>query len=214
MVYSAHYDGFGRDADGAIRPGAADNALGVAKLIGLAEAFAAQPSRPRRTIIFLAPTGEEYGNLGTEYWLDHPTWPLAEVAVNINFDGIGTDVFGPVKRVTDYGITYSDAADVVQAVLDGRGIALAPDGAPEQGFFRRSDHFSFTKRGVPPVYLIGGAGTDVLGMQTTATRRGAPNARSNARSGIHTYLSCEPPPLPMRPCTPMTSNRRPASRMA
>lgn len=160
VVYSAHYDGFGREPNGAVRPGAADNALGVAKLVALAEAFARQPTRPRRTIIFFAPTGEEYGNLGTEYWLDHPTWPLSTIAVNINFDGIGTDVFGPVRRVTDYGITYSDAGETVQAVLAARGMALAPDGAPEQGFFQRSDHYSFTKRGIPPVYLIGNAGTE------------------------------------------------------
>lgn len=159
IVYTAHYDAFGGDQAGVVRPGAADNALGVGKLVAIAEGFRPRRSWPRRSLLFFASTGEEHGNLGTEYWLDHPAVPLTRLSANINFDGIGSDVFGRVRRVTDFGISYTDAVSVVEDILRARGIELVPDLAPEQAFYQRSDHYSFAKRGIPPVYLIGGAGT-------------------------------------------------------
>ncbi|MGH9932874.1 MAG: M28 family peptidase, partial [Pyrinomonadaceae bacterium] len=72
VVFSAHYDAYGIDAMGHIFPGAADNALGVAEIISIAEALAASKAKPRRSIIFLAVTGEEYGLLGAKHWSNHP----------------------------------------------------------------------------------------------------------------------------------------------
>jgi len=73
VVYTAHYDAYGIDARGRIFPGAADNALGVAEMISVAEAFAGVTPRPRRSMIFLAVTGEEYGLYGAEHWVRNPT---------------------------------------------------------------------------------------------------------------------------------------------
>ena len=80
VVYTAHYDAYGIDGNGTIFPGAADNALGTATIMAIAEAavksYPKPRERPRRSIIFLAVTGEEYGLLGAEHWVRNPTWPL------------------------------------------------------------------------------------------------------------------------------------------
>lgn len=155
VVYSAHYDAYGVDMDGTIYPGAADNALGVAKLIAIAESLAKSNPKPRRSIIFLAVTGEEYGLLGAEYWLKHPTWPIEKVAASINYDGIGTEVWGPMKNLVDYGFKHSDLGGVVEGVTSAMNVSIVPDPFPEEGIFYRSDHYAFFKKGVPSVYFIG-----------------------------------------------------------
>ncbi len=159
VVYSAHYDAYGIDG-GRIYPGAADNALGTATIAAIAEAFTKgfpkPSSRPRRSIIFLAVTGEEYGLLGAEHWVGHPTWPLEKVAANINFDGIGTEVYGPVKRIVGFGAEHSDLGTVFEDVSVATGNIVTPDPLPEERAFVRSDHYAFVKRGVPALMLMGG----------------------------------------------------------
>ena len=164
VIYSAHYDAYGKDG-GQIFPGAADNALGTATITAIAEAFAkAYPkpaSRPKRSIIFLAVTGEEYGLLGAEHWVAHPTWPLDKVAADINFDGIGTEVYAPVKRVVGFGAEHSDLGEVFKAVTEATGNVVTPDPMPEENAFVRSDHYAFVKKGVPALMLLGGPAGDV-----------------------------------------------------
>ena len=159
VVYSAHYDAYGTEG-GRIFPGAADNALGTATIVAIAEAFAKsfpKPSaRPRRSIIFLAVTGEEYGLLGAEYWVGHPTWPLEKLAADINFDGIGTEVYGPVKRIVGFGAEHSNLGAIFEDVSVATGNIVTPDPLPEENAFVRSDHYAFVKRGVPALMLMGG----------------------------------------------------------
>jgi hypothetical protein len=155
LLYTAHYDAYGKDADGTIYPGAGDNALGVAKLIALAETFAQMKVKPRRSIMFIALTGEEYGLLGAEYWVKHPTWPLGSVAANINYDGIGTDAWGKLGVLIDYGFTHSDLGDVIRQVASASNIFIIPDPQPQERVFYRSDHYVFFKRGIPALYLLG-----------------------------------------------------------
>lgn len=155
VVYSAHYDAFGIDPGGRIYPGAADNALGVAQLLAIAEAFASVPVRPRRSIIFMAVTGEEYGLLGSEQWVRHPTWKLQNIAANLNFDGLGTEVYGPVKRIVGFGREHSDLGAVLESVVAATGNTVVPDPLPEEKAFYRSDHYSFVKKGVPALMLMG-----------------------------------------------------------
>ncbi|MDQ3665417.1 MAG: M28 family peptidase [Acidobacteriota bacterium] len=164
VVYSAHYDAYGIDG-GRIYPGAADNALGTATITAIAEAFTQafpkSSSRPRRSIIFLAVTGEEYGLLGAEHWVGHPTWPLEKVAANINFDGIGSEVYGPVKRIVGFGAEHSDLGAVLEEVSVATGNIVTPDPLPEENAFVRSDHYAFVKRGVPALMLMGGPEGDL-----------------------------------------------------
>ncbi|MEP6707322.1 MAG: M28 family peptidase [Pyrinomonadaceae bacterium] len=160
VVYSAHYDAFGLDTDGTIYPGAADNALGVGKLLALAEVFGKMTPRPRRSIIFSAWTGEEYGDLGSKHWLQHPTWPLEQVAANINYDGIGTDVWGKLAFILDLNFDQSDLNGVVKGVAAASGVEIVPDSSEEEVFYR-SDHYDFIKSGIPGLFLIGGPGEDI-----------------------------------------------------
>lgn len=165
IVYSAHYDAYGIDATGRIFPGAADNALGTAMIMSIAEAFTGafpKPAdRPRRSIIFLAVTGEEYGLFGSEHWVRNPTWPLAKVAANINYDGIGTEVYGQVKRVVGFGAEHSDLGAVFEEVSAAMGTIVTPDPMPEENAFLRSDHYAFVKRGVPALMMMGGPEGDL-----------------------------------------------------
>jgi hypothetical protein len=164
VVYTAHYDAYGIDGSGTIFPGAADNALGTATISAIAEAFVkSHPKpreRPRRSIIFLAVTGEEYGLYGAEHWVRNPTWPLAKVAADINFDGIGTEVYGPVKRIVGFGAEHSDLGAVFEDVSVATGNIVTPDPLPEENAFVRSDHYAFVKRGVPALMLMGGPAGD------------------------------------------------------
>ena len=164
VVYSAHYDAYGIESDGRIFPGAADNALGVATITSVAEAFSKafpKPTeRPRRSIIFLAATGEEYGLFGAEHWVKHPTWPLEKIAADINFDGIGTEIYGPVKRVVAFGAEHSDLGTIFEEVAAATGNIVTPDPMPEENAFVRSDHYSFVKKGVPALMLLGAPAGD------------------------------------------------------
>jgi hypothetical protein len=103
IVFSAHYDAYGLSADNRIYHGAADNALGVAEMLAIAEAMSKAETKPRRSIIFLAVTGEEYGGYGSDYWVKNPTWKIKQVAADLNLDGMGTEVYGPVNSLVGYG---------------------------------------------------------------------------------------------------------------
>jgi hypothetical protein len=156
VIYTAHYDAYGIDSQGQIFPGAADNALGVGEILAIAEAFTKAKTKPARSVIFLAVTGEEHGLLGAEYWVANPTWPLERVAADLNFDGIGTEVYAPVKRIVGFGAEHSDLGQVLEAVVVANGGQMAPDPLPEEKVFYRSDHYPFVKKGVPALMLLGG----------------------------------------------------------
>ena len=88
VVVGAHLDGVG-EKGGVLRPGADDDATGVASLLEMARALAASPKRPRRTVVCTFWTGEEEGHLGSGHWVRHPRWPLARIAAYVNVDMIG-----------------------------------------------------------------------------------------------------------------------------
>jgi hypothetical protein len=155
VIYTAHYDAYGVGADNKSYPGAADNALGVGEMLAIAEAFTRAGARPRRSIIFLAVTGEEYGLHGSEYWVKHPTWKIKQIAANLNFDGIGTEVYGPVKSVVGFGAEHSDLGAVLGEVVSAAGVSIIPDPVPDENTFYRSDHYSFVKKGIPSLMLLG-----------------------------------------------------------
>jgi hypothetical protein len=155
VIYSAHYDAYGEDREGQIHPGAADNALGVAKMLSIAEALARSPRAPRRSVVFLATTAEEIGLLGARYWLEHPTWPLEKLAANLNLDGIDTDTYGPLRAVVVEGLGESDLDDVVAAVARELRLLPLPDIDVASRAFFRSDHYEFALRGVPTIYVFG-----------------------------------------------------------
>jgi hypothetical protein len=97
IVIGAHYDHLGRGGEGSLAPregeihhGADDNASGTAGMLELARIFSAQ--KPRRTIVFIAFSGEEEGLIGSNYYVNHPVVPLANTVAMINMDMIGRQV--------------------------------------------------------------------------------------------------------------------------
>ena len=155
LVYSAHYDAYGLSLDNRIYHGAADNALGVAEMLSIAEVLTRAESKPRRSIIFLAVTGEEYGGYGSDYWVKNPTWKIKQVAADLNLDGMGTEVYGPVKALVGYGSEHSTLGNLLNEVAAATGLRVIPDPMPEEKSFYRSDHYFFVKKGVPGIMILG-----------------------------------------------------------
>jgi hypothetical protein len=155
VVYSAHYDAYGVGADNRIYHGAADNGLGVAEMLAVAETMVKMETKPRRSIIFMALTGEEYGGYGSTYWVAHPTWKLKQVAADLNLDGMGTEVYGPVKVLVGFGAEHSSLGSILTDVAIANGLKVIPDPMPEEKSFYRSDHYFFVKRGIPGLMWMG-----------------------------------------------------------
>jgi Zn-dependent M28 family amino/carboxypeptidase len=161
VVFTAHYDAYGKSASGVVYPGAADNALGTSMIVSIAEALSKTTPRPRRSVIFLAVTGEEYGLLGAKHWVANPTWPMGKVVANINHDSAGTEIYAPVKRIIGWGQEHSTLGPVFEEAVRATGNVVTPDPFPEEKVFTRSDHYEFVKRGVPALMLAGGPAGDV-----------------------------------------------------
>jgi Zn-dependent M28 family amino/carboxypeptidase len=150
VVYTAHWDhfGIGPEVNGdRIYHGAVDNASGTAALLEIARAYKQLKTPPRRSILFLSVTAEEQGLLGSRYYAEHPLYPLARTAVDINMDGM--NVHGRTRDIVMIGMGNSTLDELVAAVAREQGRTVKPDPEPEKGHFYRSDHFSFSKEGVP-----------------------------------------------------------------
>jgi hypothetical protein len=156
VVFTAHHDHLGvglpRDGD-AIYNGAVDNASGVAALLTIARA-ATLARRPRRSLLFMSVTAEEQGLLGSAWYCEHPTFPAAGIAADINIDGL--NVYGRTADVGFTGLGKSSLDEVVVAVAAAQGRTVHGDPFPEKGSFYRSDQFSFARIGVPGIYARGG----------------------------------------------------------
>ena len=157
VIYSAHWDhiGVGKpDANGdAIYNGALDNGSGIAMLIAQAQAFARAP-RPDRSVVFLAVTAEEKGLLGSEYYGQHPLYPLGKTVAMINTDVMGVN--GPARDYSVRGAGDFELVDELKAIATAAGRSFTPERRPETGSFYRSDHFSLAKVGVPAITFTPG----------------------------------------------------------
>jgi Zn-dependent M28 family amino/carboxypeptidase len=159
IVFTSHWDHFGirdpqpgdaKEAD-RIFNGAYDNASGCAGLIELARAMARAPQKPGRSMLFVFVTAEESGLLGSEYFVSHPPMPPAQMAANLNVDGL--NYLGPTKDMVQLGSDRSTLGPMLEAILKQRGRTLGKDLHPERGYFFRSDHFPFAKLGVPALSI-------------------------------------------------------------
>ena len=162
VVYTAHWDHLGRGAavDGDdIYNGALDNASGVAAVLEIARAFTSVEPRPKRSVVFLMVGAEEQGLLGAEHYAEQPIYPLARTLANINIDGVNQ--WGRTKDITVIGMGASDLDDYLRDAAAEQERALRPDPESEKGFYYRSDHFNFAKKGVPALYTD--TGIDFVG---------------------------------------------------
>jgi Zn-dependent M28 family amino/carboxypeptidase len=150
VIYCAHWDhfGIGPEVKGdKIYNGAVDNATGTATLLEMARAYKQLAVAPRRSILFVATTGEEQGLLGSEYYSKRPLYPLARTAAVVNMDAL--NVLGKTHDIISIGMGSSTLDEIVAAEAKAQGRVVKPDAEPEKGFFYRSDHFPFAKEGVP-----------------------------------------------------------------
>jgi Zn-dependent M28 family amino/carboxypeptidase len=165
VAYTAHWDHFGIGAPvngDSIYNGAEDNASGTAMVLEIARAFKQMKVAPKRSLLFLAVTAEEQGLLGSQYYAEHPLYPLARTAAVINLDAL--NLLGRTRDVISVGVGNSTLDEMLAtAAAEQGGRVIKPDAEPEKGFFYRSDHFNFAKHGVPALNPDGG--TDYLGKE-------------------------------------------------
>jgi Zn-dependent M28 family amino/carboxypeptidase len=157
VIYNSHWDhyGIGPEINGdKIYHGAIDNATGIGGLIEIAKAYTQLPVPPKRSILFLAVTGEEQGLLGSSYYAANPIYPLAKTLAVINMDAL--NVWGKTNDVTVIGQGNSELDDYASQVAGEQGRVVRPDPTPEKGSYYRSDHFPFAKEGVPALASEGG----------------------------------------------------------
>ncbi|GAB3924386.1 M28 family peptidase [Mucilaginibacter myungsuensis] len=183
VVFSAHYDHEGLNtAPGAkdkVFNGADDDGSGTVGILAIARAFAqAQKDGkgPRRTVLFLGNVGEEKGLLGSEYYGEHPIYPMANTVADLNIDMIG--------RVGDDYKNNADSANYVfpigSAMLSTELKAISDkandtytklkldyrydDLNDPNRFYYRSDHYNFAKHGVPIIFWFNGTHPDYHGL--------------------------------------------------
>jgi Zn-dependent M28 family amino/carboxypeptidase len=157
ILFMAHWDHLGfmegaQIGDDKIANGAVDNATGVAAVFEFAKRFS--EIETDRSIMFLAVTLEESGLLGSEYFAKYPPINLSNIVAGFNYDAILPTGLTNDMVVVGYGA--SELEDLLEDELSKSGRYINPDPNPDKGYFYRSDHISFAKRGVPVLYADGG----------------------------------------------------------
>ena len=155
IMMAAHWDAYGLGAPDAqgrkVRPGANDDALGVAGVIELARVFKAG-SRPKRTLVFAAWTAEERGLIGSQAYAARPLYPLPKTVANLTLDILQTA--GLARDVLLVGAGQSDLEDDLARAAAAQDRTITPETLPERGLFYRADHFSLAQKGVPVILLM------------------------------------------------------------
>jgi Zn-dependent M28 family amino/carboxypeptidase len=158
-MVSAHWDAYGLgepDAEGrTVRPGANDDALGMAGVFEIARVLRAGPPL-ERSVVFAAWTTEESGLLGSGFYAAHPVYPLEKTVANLTLDILQTA--GPARDVILVGEGQSELEDDLARAAATQGRVVTPENLPENGLFYRADHFSLARRGVPVLLIMAIAG--------------------------------------------------------
>ncbi|MFQ3597129.1 MAG: M28 family peptidase [Chloroherpetonaceae bacterium] len=175
IVITAHYDHVGTGASGNIYNGADDDGSGTTAVLALAEAFAKNNIKPKRSLIFMTVSGEEKGLLGSDYYTQHPTFPLNNTIANLNIDMIGR-MGGDYERSDNPNYIYVIGSDKISLDLDSvlkvqnaltENLLLDykynSDDDPNR-FYYRSDHYNFAKHNIPVIFFFNGTHEDYHGI--------------------------------------------------
>ena len=152
VVVSAHLDhlGVGTPINGdPIYHGAIDNASGVASILEIARSIHDAGATPRRSLVFLALTGEEKFLLGSEFFAGHPTVP-GPIVANVNIDGVWS--MFPLRALEVLGVDESSLGDDIRALAADSGVEIHSAYEPDRVLFIRSDQYNFIKKGVPALF--------------------------------------------------------------
>jgi len=164
IVYTGHLDhvGTGEPVDGdSIYNGAHDNSVGIAMMLEVARNFAESKTKPKRSLMFIALTGEERGLLGSDYFANYPTVPKEKIIANLNLDMFR--LLFPVTEVVAFGAEHSSLGLVAEKAAKEIGFKLRPDPQPEETIFVRSDQYSIVRQGIPALYIDSSIDTDAPG---------------------------------------------------
>ena len=174
FIYMAHWDHLGttphtegQEGD-FIFNGAEDNASGTGGLLEIAQAFAALPTPPQRSVGFLSVTGEESGLLGSQAYAVKPAFPMNKTVGGINMDRL--NFRGKMNDVVVIGHGGSEMETILAEEARPFGRTVTPEATPEKGFYYRSDHFNFAKKGVPILYARGGTADRTHGAEYVRLR--------------------------------------------
>lgn len=155
VLLTAHYDHLGIRGTGEgdhIYNGANDDGSGTASVIEVANALAALPTRPKRSIVFMTFFGEELGLMGSRYYGSHPIFPVAKTVADLNLEQLGrTDVDGgsSVGLVNVTGFDYSTLTDAVVKAGSETGLQVVKNAELNERYFARSDNQPLADAGVP-----------------------------------------------------------------
>ena len=172
IVISSHYDHIGINPDGQINNGADDDGSGTTAVLELAEAFGTAKSLgygPRRSILFMTVTGEEKGLLGSEFYTEHPVFPLSSTICDLNIDMIGRQDDAHQNNADYIYLIGSDklSSDLhkISEDMNKKYSHLSLDytynneNDPNR-FYYRSDHYNFAKNGIPVIFYFNGVHSD------------------------------------------------------
>ncbi len=181
VMFGAHWDAYGigkPDAQGrTVRPGANDDALGVAGVLELARLFSAAPA-PDRTLVFALWTGEERGLLGSETYAVNPVYAPGKTVANLTLDILQTA--GPARDVLLVGAGQNSLEGLLAEAAKDQKRAITPEALPERGLFYRADHFSLARRGVPTLLLMAISGAPDL----------VQGGRTAGQAWLDSYMRC------------------------
>ena len=187
VVVGAHYDHLGFGGENSASPdqigqphlGADDNASGTAAILAVARAFASE-APPRRTVVFVAFSGEELGVLGSAHFVKNPPagCPVPKMQLMVNLDMVGRPQQG---KLYVHGVDTARGMRAMVRELAERSppIALRVEVGGEG--FGSSDNTSFYAKDVPVLYLFNGAHTDYHRVSDAADKIDAAGLAEAAR---------------------------------
>jgi hypothetical protein len=171
VVLSGHYDHLGVSSEGKVFPGADDNASGITAMLNIARAYYEMNVKPRRSILFLAATGEEKGLFGSQYYSENPLLPLKKTYIDLNMDMIGRiDEEHENKKDSNY--IYITGPKIMggdllklneEANKESMNLNLDytfDDKKDPNMFYLRSDHINFARHGIPIIDYFSGEHKD------------------------------------------------------
>ena len=178
VALGAHLDHLGRATDAKrkggddINNGADDDGSGVVALVTMAEAVARGP-QPKRSLLFVWHTGEEYGSWGAQYFVAYPPVPLDHIVAQLNVDMIGRSKYPGISEPGDGQLTgptevylvgsrrlSRDLGDTCVSVNDAYlhlKFNYKYDAADDpEKIYTRSDHYEYAQKGIPVAFFFSG----------------------------------------------------------